>query len=156
MEKLEILIGDDMFAEPMPMRIIENSYIPNLKETFPEYSLEVKMVESPNEVIEEAKTGKYDVVVTDLDYSGVTDWDFSGRATRKEGFDVINAVSQLKPRPLIILCTSSDSYDEIQRRTEGKIDYHAGKGASNKFEDLTNILIQHYKKHLAKDERRLK
>lgn len=135
MKKLEILIGDDAFLEVFTIMTFNDAYIPRLKEGLKEYEISVKIETNPEKVIQEAS--KYDVVVTDLDYTG----DARGR----QGYEVVDAVAKLSPKPLLILCTSSDNYAEIKEKTEGKIDYHAGPNGLHKFDDLVDILINHYK-----------
>jgi hypothetical protein len=140
MEKtLEIIFGDDMFLDSFTSRIFESDYAPMLQDKVKDYKICWKLVTKHDELIKEAKTGLYDVVVTDLDYAG--------GGSGKEGYAVIDEVSMLSPKPLLILCTSSDNFQEIARMTQGKIDYHAGgKGKGHKFDELVEVLAAHYSK----------
>ncbi|MBN2053048.1 hypothetical protein JW756_06090 [Candidatus Woesearchaeota archaeon] len=133
---LEILIGDDLFDNPSSLYLFERVYGLKLKEGLREYDVRLTLETMPARMIAEA--AKYDVVVTDLDYTG----DGSG----KQGYEVIDSVCKLNPRPLLILCTSCDDQKEISERTQGKIDYHAGTGVDHKFNQLIDFLIAHYKK----------
>ncbi|MDP2750005.1 MAG: hypothetical protein Q8O89_04185 [Nanoarchaeota archaeon] len=133
-KKLEILIGDDGFLEPVTMIIFKEDYAQKLKRELSGYEINIAYETNPQRVIE--KGSRYDVIVTDLDYTG--------DGTGKQGYDVIDAISKLNPRPLIILCTSSDNHEEIQEKTQGKIDYLAGTGQGHKFGDLIDVLIGHY------------
>ncbi|MDO8480445.1 MAG: hypothetical protein Q7S65_01365 [Nanoarchaeota archaeon] len=131
---LEILIGDDLFLEFMTRYTVVPSLTQRLQEGILDYTVNVSTETDPEKVIQRAR--QYDVVVTDLDYTG----DGTGR----QGFQIVDAVAQMNPKPLLILCTSSDRHAEIKERTAGKVDYVAGLGADQKFEDLIGKLIQHY------------
>jgi len=133
-KNLEILVGDDAFKEIFVDQIFNNTYIPELKKGLSEYEVNVTTDIDYKEVIQNAS--KYDVVVTDLDYTGY------GKG--KEGYEVVDAISKMNPKPLIIMCTSSDEYQEIEEKTAGKINYLAGAGEGHKFDDLLRILIKHY------------
>ncbi len=136
---LEILIGDDEFMDITTEMIFKSDYVPMLRQKLPNYDVKVTCVTAPKRVIEEASTGRYDVVVTDLDYTG------GGRG--REGYDVVDAVTAMTPRPVLMLCTSSDRFEEIRQRTAGKIDYHAGcTGKGHKFGDMMEKLAEHYAK----------
>ncbi|MBN2052865.1 hypothetical protein JW756_05150 [Candidatus Woesearchaeota archaeon] len=135
-DRLEILVGDDAFRDVLTSQIFQKYHIPKLKEGLKEYDVRVACETMPEKVMAEA--AKYDAVVTDLDYS-------EGGMGR-EGYAVIDAVSKLKPAPLLILCTSCDNIKEILGRTRGKIDYLAGTGRGHKFDQLIRILISHYSK----------
>jgi len=136
MKKLEILVGDDLFMNATIKYSFKDIYIKKIEDGLPDYEINVQMEKTPEAVVKNAS--QYDVVVTDLDYDG--------DARGKQGYDVIDQVCKLNPKPLLILCTSSDSYEEIKQRTEGKIDYHAGPNGYHKFEDLVDIITKHYQK----------
>jgi CheY-like chemotaxis protein len=137
-ENLEILIGDDLFAEPIASRSLKRTLEP-LKE----YGMQLTYATTPEEVLKEAQTQKYDCIITDLDY-GTT-----GRVGT-EGFDIIDTLSQINfnPRPYIILCTSQDTHQELiqKKLQEGKLNALVGPGPFNKFTALKNYLLKHYSK----------
>lgn len=137
-QTIDILIGDDEFKDLTTKSIFKNLHENKLKESLPSFTINWKYVTEPEKIIEEAKIKNYDVIVTDLDYDG----DGSG----KQGYEIVDTISQMQHKPLLILCTSSNNYQEIKARTQGKIDYHAGTGQGHKFNDLVNILIKHYQK----------
>jgi hypothetical protein len=81
MEELErILVGDDE--------------VDFARETFPFIpNAEVEFVDNPQELIKRALSGKYSTIVTDLSYS-------IGRQN-DEGFDVLNALKDVKARKIL-------------------------------------------------------
>ena len=138
-EDLEILIGDDAFKDISTEIIFNSTYKPCLQEAHPEYNFNWTLETDHQKVIEEAKTGKYDVVITDLDYSG--------GGTGKEGYEVVDAINTMNPRPYLVLCTSCDNQKEIKEETDGKIDGKTGsQGGGHKFDDLMTLLVQHFDK----------
>jgi len=134
-EKLEILLGDDAFYDSSTKNIFKEAYLSKLNENLINYEINFTLETEPKKVIENAH--KYQIVVTDLDYTG----DGCG----KQGYEIIEHVSNLNPKPLLILCTSSDNIIEINKMVRTKIDYHAGTGKGHKFEDLIEILTKHLK-----------
>jgi hypothetical protein len=136
-KSLDILIGDDAFLDFFTRQVFQDHYVPRLKSRLKSYDIKIAYETKPERVIVEAS--KFDVVVTDLDYTG------DGAA--KQGYDVIDAVCRLNPKPLLILCTSCDRLEEISEMTRGKIDYHAGIGHGHKFDRLVDILTTHYQMH---------
>jgi len=136
-KKINILIGDDNFIEAFTYQIFSNEYIPKLQNQVPSYTFNWKLEIKPETVIRNAQTGKYDIVITDLDYCGY--------GTGKEGYEVVDKISEMPSRPLLILCTSSNNIQEINERTKGKIDFRAGGcPGRHKFDDLINFLIEYY------------
>lgn len=136
-ETLEILIGDDLFLEPFASRGIKRTL-----DILRQCGLNVTYATTPEEVLKEAQTQKYDYIVTDLDY-GTT-----GRVGT-EGFDILDTLATyaLIPRPHIVLCTSQDTHQKaIQRKfQEGKLDAIVGPGSLNKFSTLRDyLLLQSY------------
>lgn len=131
MKNLAILIGDDMFAMPVEEMTVRSQYITPFLERNP--SVRIETLSRPQRVIDEAKTGKYGIVVTDLNYSG----DGSGT----QGYDVIDALNQLNPKPRIVLCTSTDK-PEVKERVRGKIDFFAGSQEGHKFTTLFKYLSE--------------
>lgn len=134
MKRLEILVGDDAFLDVFTRMVWDGTYVPRLQAGLAGYDVHVDIVTDAREVI--GMASGYDTVVTDLDYDG------DGRG--KQGYDVIDYVAKLEPKPLLVLCTSSDNHGEISLRTLGKIDYHAGTRGLHKFDDLVDVLIGHY------------
>ncbi len=130
---IDILIGDDLFAWPAACGAIETT-LAQIQGKLAGHKISYTTESVPSAVIKEAATGKYNVVVTDLDY----EFDMS----RKEGYGVVDAVAAMTPKPLLILCTSSDRVD--RSRLEGKIDYLVTDGTSNKFDALVDRLAAHY------------
>ena len=61
----KIIIGDDSFLEPIVMSTFENRYQRRLEDAL---DVEVTLHADPSQVIDSAN--QYDVVVTDLDYTG--------------------------------------------------------------------------------------
>jgi len=138
-QTLNILIGDDEFKDFLTERIFKQNYVRQLQDQTPGYELNWRYETDSQSVIREAITGTYEIVVTDLDYSG------GGRG--KEGYEVIDMISRMNPRPLLILCTSCDNDKEIEERTGGKIDFRAGGARKgHKFSDLVEILSKHLNK----------
>jgi DNA-binding NarL/FixJ family response regulator len=138
MKPPHILVGDDSFLEPYVGMAWRDEYVPTIIEQLKVlgYDTTIQSVKKPEDVV--ANAPEADVVVTDLDYTG--------HARGTEGYDVVDAVSQLNPKPLLILCTSSDDQQEIKARTDGKIDYQAGHlNKGHKFDELVEVLINHYK-----------
>ncbi len=137
---LEILIGDDLFADPMVSRSVKRSLEP-LKEKITAYQTTLTYASTPREVIHEAQKEIYDVIITDLDY-GTT-----GRVGT-EGFVILDELAQmnLHKKPFIILCTSQDTHRAaIQKRLdEGKMHAPVGPASSNKFTALSNYLLEKY------------
>ncbi len=137
---LEILIGDDLFADPMISRSVKRCLEP-LKEKITAYQTTLTYASTPREVTREAQKGTYDIIVTDLDY-GTT-----GRVGT-EGFDILESIAQMQlpKKPFIILCTSQDHQQEaIQKRLdEKKVHALVGPGSSNKFQALSTYLINKY------------
>ena len=92
--KLEnILLGDDRldFAkEAMP-------YIPGAEVTY---------VSTPEEIVAEAKTGKYDLIITDLQYT----------PNGSEGFSVLEQLQDLDTRK--ILWTAAAGMDEVKTKAK--------------------------------------
>jgi hypothetical protein len=138
-QTLNILIGDDEFKDFLTERIFKQNYVSQLKEQTPGYEFNWRYETDSQSVIRQATTGTYDIIVTDLDYSG------GGRG--KEGYEVIDMISKMNPRPILILCTSCDNEREIEEKTRGKIDFRAGgTGKGHKFSDLVEILSKHLNK----------
>lgn len=136
-KNLNILIGDDEFKDFLTEMIFKQDYIPRLQNQSGTYHFNWQCETDSQTVINEAQTGRYEVVVTDLDYTG------GGKG--KEGYDVVDAVSRMNPKPLLILCSSCDNVKEIKEKTEGKIDFRAGgTGGRHKFGDLIEILAKHF------------
>ena len=137
---LEILIGDDLFADPMASRSLKRSLEP-LRQAIEGYEVNITYANTPEEVLHEARTQKYQAIVTDLDY-GTT-----GRVGT-EGFDILDqlATYSFNPRPLILLCTSQDAHKEAiqQKIKEGKLNAVVGPGSFNKFFALKDYLIEYY------------
>lgn len=150
-QTLEILVGDDLFGIPSDSSMIKNNYLEPMKEKISGYSVYITYAENPREVVQEALTGKYDVIVTDLDYAT------TGRVGT-EGFEVINEIAktQLVKKPFVILCTSSDNQNEaIQRQVnEKKIDAVVGVKSLNKFTSLVDYLVKKYSVNLNTSEMR--
>jgi hypothetical protein len=120
MKKLEILIGDDCFADLSTAKsAISNMFVAmaetaNYREAFPirieqedniyvgrnivPYASEIRVtaVKSVAEMISEAQNGNYDIIITDLEYG-----QFGGESG---GIDVIDNVTS---NATIALCTSS-------------------------------------------------
>ena len=136
---VNILIGDDEFQDFITEMFFKNDYLPKLQIQTPGYQFNVTYETEARAVIDQVRTGKYDIVVTDLDYSG--------GGSGKEGYEVIDVVAKLNPRPFTILCSSCDRHKEIEEKTKGKIDARAGgSGKGHKFGDLVEILAKHFSK----------
>lgn len=140
---LEILIGDDMFAFPMDALTVRQAYLkPLQKRLASEYALHIEEAATPEQMIREAQTGRYDVIVTDLDYQ-------TESKVGTEGYQVLDAIASmnLPKKPFVILCTSSDSEQEnIQRKLkEGRMNAYLGsKGTAHKFGNLLTYLFSRY------------
>jgi hypothetical protein len=132
-KNIEILFGDDQFADIQTKCIFEGDYTRRLKDQFPDLRFNWNCQEDYQATIDEAKTGRYDVVVTDLQYT----------TNGCEGYDVVKAVSKVIPKPIIILCTNS----KVESWTERGIDFVAKpeKGFYHKFDALIKVLADYYK-----------
>jgi hypothetical protein len=141
MKPLEILVGDDLFMDPIVSRYMEKSLNTLATKLAPKYEMKMTQASFPAEMLREAQKGTYDIIVSDLDY-GTT-----GRVGT-EGFDIVEKIAamQLAKKPYVILCTSSDSHDEgIQQRLKSKvIDAYVGSGAINKFKALVDHIAEKY------------
>lgn len=137
---LEMLIGDDMFASPLDAMEIKRGYLKPLHERLaPTYNLNITDASSPRQMIREAQTGKYNIIVTDLNYQT------EGRVGT-EGYEVLDAISimSLPKKPFVILCTSADNQQmNIQRKlAERKMDICIGsEGGNHKFANLVEYLV---------------
>lgn len=132
-KNIEILFGDDQFADVQTRCIFNNDYIPSLNQQVPQFRFNWNCQTDHKATIDEAKTGRYEVVVTDLQYT----------TNGQEGYEVAEAVSNLSPKPLLILCTNS----EVKSWTERGIDLVArpGDGCFHKFDALIKVLADYYK-----------
>jgi hypothetical protein len=137
---LRILIGDDELDFLANQFEFERYIAPKLHGAVPNHKVNWNYESSPQRTIEEARTGRYDIVVTDLDYADY------GNGSHREGYEVIDAVCIMNPRPLLVLCTSSKDNPEMEQRTKGKIDFRAGGGDSHKLVDLVDKLTEHFQK----------
>ena len=137
---LEILIGDDLFADPMVSRSVKRN-LESLRQAIAGYEINLTYANTPEEVLHESKTQKYHTIVTDLDY-GTT-----GRVGT-EGFEIIEEIANTSftNKPYIILCTSQDTHKEaIQKKIdEHKMDVVIGPNSFNKFTALKDYLIEYY------------
>lgn len=134
---LNILIGDDEFKDCFTQTIFRQDYVARLQKQVSDYQFNWTYKTDSREVTCEAKTGKYNVVITDLDYTG------GGKG--KEGYGVIEEVCKINPKPLLILCSSCDRHEEVKEKTYGKIDFRAGgNGKGHKFDHLVEILTKHF------------
>jgi len=136
-KNLSILLGDDEMG-PATQSVFEQEFTPRLQRALPNYQINWHYEMLPQRVIDEARTGRYDLVVTDLDYS-----DFGDRS-HKDGYRIIDAVCTMNPKPLLILCTSTKDNPEMEQRTKGKINFKVGGGNNHKFSDLIDKLIEHF------------
>jgi|SRR3989344_329986 len=142
-KQLEVLVGDDELASPISWIEIRRCYFKLLQERLASYcEVKIKEASKPEQVIREAQTGKYDIIVTDLDYQT------EGRVGT-EGYKVLDAIADMTfaKKPLVILCTSSDSQQETIRRKlkEGKMDLYIGsRGMNHKFANLVNYLVERF------------
>jgi hypothetical protein len=137
-KNLNILVGDDEMGFPSNQSTFEQFIAPKFQRAVPDYKVNWNYESRPQRTIEEARTGRYDVVVTDLDYSDC------GNGSHKEGYDVIDAVCTMNPKPLLVLCTSSEDSPEMEQRTKGKIEIRAGGGDNHKLVDLVDKLTEHF------------
>ncbi|PIN93217.1 hypothetical protein COU54_04075 [Candidatus Pacearchaeota archaeon CG10_big_fil_rev_8_21_14_0_10_31_24] len=137
---LEILIGDDLLADPIISGSVKRCLEP-LKERITFYTVALTYASMPREVINESQKDIYDVIVTDLDY-GTT-----GKIGT-EGFDILEYLSKmnLTKKPLVILCTSQVNQElEIRKRLdERKMHAIIGPDSNNKFSALKEYLIKTY------------
>jgi len=132
---LEILFGDDQFGDASTRYCFKNDYQSALKERVPSVQFNWTLTEGYEETIREVQTGKYNVVVSDLNYTN----------RGEEGYDVIAKASNVQPKPLVILCTASDSKD-LRAKAVGT-DYIATANEKyfHKFDGLIEILAKHFK-----------
>jgi hypothetical protein len=140
MNPLEILIGDDLFGSDEE-RLIREHYIPPLEEAVGR-KINVTYRRRQGQVIEEARKGTYDIIVTDLQYGEIREGEFEN----KEGFKVIRAVRQMVeeraiPKPYLILFTNAEAFDCESVPDACRPDAYAlgGKGTS-KVERLFELL----------------
>lgn len=133
-KNIEVLFGDDQFAEVQTRCIFKSDYANELNKQFNEVQFNWTYQTDHQETIREAQTGKYDVVVSDLNYTN----------NGEQGYEVIEQVSRLNPKPLLILCTASKS-PEISSKA-GRADFIATAGGKcfHKFDALIKILGEHY------------
>lgn len=135
-QTLNILIGDDLIGHPVTSQYI-TPYFTRIEEELTGYDVQITLQERPEKVIEEALTGKYDVVVTDLDYGMF--------GTKESGYDIVDAIAGMEKRPLVIMNTSCDNTGTIKERTVGKVDHYSGENHIDKFEGLVDVLVKHYR-----------
>ena len=135
---IEVLFGDDQFADVQTRCIFKNDYISELNKQVPGIQFNWNCQTDHLETIREAETRKYHVVVTDLQYT----------TNGHEGYEVVDAVSRLIPKPLLILCTNS----EVEQRADQKIDFIARPGGKcfHKFDALIKVLADQYQKEADK------
>lgn len=137
MKNLNILLGDDeLFASTVSF--FEQNQARTMQDALQDYKLSWEYQMKPERVISEAQTGKYDVVVTDLDYGEC------GDGSHKDGYKIIDEVSKMSPKPQIVLCTSKKQDEEMAQRTRGKVDLIAGMGKGHKWDTLADVLIKHF------------
>jgi len=137
MKNLSILLGDDeLFASTISF--FEQNQAKRIQDELPDYRLNWEYQMKPERVIEKARTGKYDVVITDLDYGDC------GDGSHKDGYQIIDEVSKLNPKPLLILCTSKKQDEEMTQRTNEKVDFIAGMEKTHKWNTLADVLIKHF------------
>ncbi|MEI7719065.1 MAG: hypothetical protein WCI72_04310 [archaeon] len=129
---LEVLFGDDQFADISTEMIFKGDYVSQLAKKLPNLSINWNCQENYLSTIKEVQTGKYDVVVTDLQYT----------TNGKEGFEVVDTACNLSPRPLIVLCTNARE----TQQAEGKADYIAKPHDKcfHKFDSLIEVLAKHF------------
>ena len=139
-KNLEILIGDDLFADPIVSRSLKRSIEP-IKEILKHYKVGITYASTPKAMIQVVSAKSYDLIVTDLDY-GTT-----GRVGT-EGFEILDAINTMNPKPYILLCTSQDTHKEAIQKclASGKLNAVVGPGSFNKFSALKDHLIHYYSK----------
>jgi ActR/RegA family two-component response regulator len=135
-KKVSILIGDDELINPQTRAIFNSDYSTELAERNPKYEFNWKIETEAEEVIREARTGRYDVVVTDLNYTN----------QGEEGYQIIDELQEIRDKSKLILCTSSDE-PNIRAKVEGKVDFYSCPSHVNgdyfgrhKWGNLVNIL----------------
>ena len=99
-DKLRVLLGDDQIGieGSFPHRVFLRGYghLANFDFSF-----------QPDTFIERARQGKYDALITDLNW---TDEDFSKKES-KTGFRVLEAIKEYAP--IRVLHTSDDTYMQL-------------------------------------------
>ncbi len=140
-KKLEILIGDDLFMDPVSSIQVEKCLNAIPERLAGNYTVAITQAAHPTKMMREGQRGIYDIIVSDLDY-GTT-----GRVGT-EGFQIVDhiAAMQLSKKPYVIMCTSSDNQgEEIQRRIDAKIiNAYVGDGAHHKFQTSVEHIAQKY------------
>jgi len=133
---IEVLFGDDQL-DVLTLNVFKNGHLLNLTNQVPNIAFNWTYKLDHTKTIEEARTGKYDVVVTDMQYT----------PNGKQGLEVIDIVSKLSPKPLLILCSNCDLKEEGISLDNSAVDYVAGVGGNffHKFDSLIHILTEHFK-----------
>ena len=139
-KNLNILLGDDQLLGST-IFFFEKNQAKRMQDTLSDYKINWEYEMKPEKVISKAETGNYNVVVTDLDYG-----DF-GDGSHKDGYQIIDTVCKLNPKPLLILCTSTKESEEMRQKVNGKADFIAGPEKGHKFDGLADILIKHFQKN---------
>lgn len=130
-------MGDDQINPPTEKKFTL-LYASRIQKALPNHQINWHYECTPQATITEALTGRYDVVVTDLDFGE------DGDKSHEEGYKIIDAVSKMNPRPLLILCTSNDETPEMSERINEKAMKSPIKGF-HKWEGLADFLITHIK-----------
>ena len=115
--RMRILVGDD---NPQ----VRESLARDLKLR----NLEVDLVSNPQEVVAKARTGNYDVVVSDLQYTP------EGR----EGYDVLRELQNIRAKK--VLYTAQSGFESESEALELGVDYFvSAKDASRLYKLLDEL-----------------
>jgi len=133
-KQLEILFGDDQFADASTRYFFQKDYAPMLQERVPSIQFNWKYETSHEETIREAQTGKYEVVVTDLNYTN----------GKEEGYEVVEKACRVQPKPLVILCTASNSPELRTKAVDADYIATSNERCFHKFDGLVEVLAKHF------------